>query len=224
MRKLDIELKNREINFNKLLEYGFKKEQNKYLYKEKICNNQFEIIVEVLNNNMTSKLIDDINKEEYILVDIKDSLGEFVGKVREEYDKIIQDIIDKCTSMNIFKSMEAKEIISYIKNKYQDELEYLWDKFPENAIWRNKQNNKWYGLIMIIDENKLGIKGNKKIEIIDLRYPKDDIKNIVDNKKIFKGYHMNKNNWITIKLDGSVTLKEIYNLIDISYNISLNCK
>ncbi len=224
MRKLDIELKNREINFNKLLEYGFKKEQNKYLYKEKICNNQFEIIVEVLNNNMTSKLIDAINKEEYILVDIKDSIGEFVGKVREEYDKIIQDIIDKCTSMNIFKSMEAKEIISYIKNKYQDELEYLWDKFPENAIWRNKQNNKWYGLIMIIDENKLGIKGNKKIEIIDLRYPKDDIKNIVDNKKIFKGYHMNKNNWITIKLDGSVTLKEIYNLIDISYNISLNCK
>ena len=224
MRKLDNELKNRKIDFNKLLEYGFKKEQNKYLFKEKICNNQFEIIVEVLNNNMTSKLIDDINKEEYILVDIKDSLGEFVGKVREEYDKIIQDIIDKCTSMNIFKSMEAKEIISYIKNKYQDELEYLWDKFPENAIWRNKQNNKWYGLILKIDENKLGIKGNKKIEIIDLRYSKDDIKNIVDNKKIFKGYHMNKNNWITIKLDGSVTLKEIYNLIDISYNISLNCK
>lgn len=224
MRKLDNELKNRKIDFNKLLEYGFKKEQNKYLYKEKICNNQFEIIVEVIENSITSKLIDTINKEEYILVDIKDSIGEFVGKVREEYYRIIQDIIDKCTSMNVFKSKEAKDIIHYIKNKYQDELEYLWEKFSENAIWRNKQNNKWYGLIMIIDENKLGIKGNKKIEIIDLRYPKDDIKNIVDNKKIFKGYHMNKNNWITIKLDGSVNLEEIYNLIDISYNISLNCK
>ena len=35
---------------------------------------------------------------------------------------------------------------------------------------------------------------------------------------------MNKNNWITIKLDSSVTLEEIYTLIDISYNISLNCK
>ncbi len=222
MRKL--ELKNKIINHNKLLEYGFKKEQNKYLYKEKICNNQFEIIIEVLNNNMTSKILDAINKEEYILVDIKDITGEFVGKVREEYDSLIQDIIDKCTSMNVFKSSEAKGIIRYIKNKYQDELEYLWEKFPKNAIWRNKQNNKWYGVILTIDENKLGIKGEQKIEIIDLRYPKDDIKNIVDNKKIFKGYHMNKNNWITIKLDGSVTLKEIYNLIDISYNISLNCK
>lgn len=224
MQMLNNELKNRKIDYKKLLDYGFKKEQNKYLYKEKIFNNQFEIIVEVLNHSMTSKLIDAINKEEYILVDIKDSVGEFVGKVREEYYSIIQDIIDKCTNMNVFKSSEAKEIICYIKNKYQDELEYLWEKFPENAIWRNKQNNKWYGLILTIEENKLGIKGNKKIEIVDLRYPKDDIKNILDNKKIFKGYHMNKNNWITIKLDGSVTLKEIYNLIDISYDISLKSK
>lgn len=224
MQMLNNELKNRKIDYKKLLDYGFKKEQNKYLYKEKIFNNQFEIIVEVLDNSMTSKLIDAINKEEYILVDIKDSVGEFVGKVREEYYSIIQDIIDKCTNMNVFKSSEAKEIICYIKNKYQDELEYLWEKFPENAIWRNKQNNKWYGLILTIEENKLGIKGNKKIEIIDLRYPKDDIKNIVDNKKIFKGYHMNKNNWITIKLDGSVSLEEIYNLIDISYDISLKSK
>ena len=224
MQMLDNELKSRKIDYKKLLDYGFKKEQNKYLYKEKICNNQFEIIVEVLDNIMTSKLIDAKNKEEYILVDIKDSVGEFVGKVREEYYSIIQDIIDKCTNMNVFKSSEAKEIICYIKNKYQDELEYLWEKFPENAIWRNKQNNKWYGLILTIEENKLGIKGNKKIEIVDLRYPKDDIKNILDNKKIFKGYHMNKNNWITIKLDGSVTLEEIYNLIDISYDISLKSK
>ena len=168
MRKLDNELKNRKIDYKKLLEYGFKKEQNKYLFKEKICNNQFEIIVEVLDNNMTSKLIDPINEEEYILVDIKDITGEFVGKVREEYDSIIQDIIDKCTSINVFKCSEAKEIIRYIKNKYQDELEYLWKKFPENAIWRNKQNNKWYGVILTIDENKLGIKGEQKIEIIDL--------------------------------------------------------
>ena len=224
MQMLDNELKSRKIDYKKLLDYGFKKEQNKYLYKEKICNNQFEIIVEVLNHSMTSKLIDAKNKEEYILVEIKDSVGEFVGKVREEYYSIIQDIIDKCTNMNVFKSSEAKEIICYIKNKYQDELEYLWEKFPENAIWRNKQNNKWYGLILTIEENKLGIKGNKKIEIVDLRYPKDDIKNILDNKKIFKGYHMNKNNWITIKLDGSVTLEEIYNLIDISYDISLKSK
>ena len=32
---------------------------------------------------------------------------------------------------------------------------------------------------------------------------------------------MNKKHWITIILDGSVNIEEIYNLIDISYNLSL---
>ena len=32
---------------------------------------------------------------------------------------------------------------------------------------------------------------------------------------------MNKENWITIKLDGSVKTEKIFELIDNSYNISL---
>ena len=43
----------------------------------------------------------------------------------------------------------------------------------------------------------------------------------IDNKKIFKGYHMNKDNWITIKLDESVDIKNILTLIDNSYILSL---
>ncbi len=38
----------------------------------------------------------------------------------------------------------------------------------------------------------------------------------------FAGYHMNKKHWITIKLDGSVNINEIYELIDNSYNLSKN--
>lgn len=32
---------------------------------------------------------------------------------------------------------------------------------------------------------------------------------------------MNKDNWITIKLDGSVKIEKIFELIDKSYNLSL---
>ena len=59
------------------------------------------------------------------------------------------------------------------------------------------------------------------VDIIDLRYSKDKIKEIVDNEKIFEGYHMNKNSWITIRLDGSLETDKICELIDNSYNISL---
>jgi len=45
--------------------------------------------------------------------------------------------------------------------------------------------------------------------------------NFVDNDKIFQGYHMNKNNWITIKLDDSIETQKIFKLIDNSYKLSL---
>ncbi len=221
MRILENELKNKVINYDELLKYGFIQENGIYLYKTKIYDKQFEMSVTVENNKMTSKLFDLTNEDEYILVDIQDSTGEFVGKVREEYENELQKIITKCTTPNIFKSEQAKEIIRYIKEKYNDDLEFLWKKFSENAVWRNKTNNKWYGALLIISERKLELESDKIVEIIDLRYSKDKIKEIIDNDKIFGGYHMNKENWITIKLDGSVKTEKIFELIDNSYNISL---
>ena len=178
MRNLSKNFENREINYSKLLEYGFIKNKNSYIYEEDICNKHFKVVMEISEDKQTSKVVDTITNEEYILADVQYSSGDFVGKVKDEYNLVINEVINKCTESNIFKSAQAKEIIKYIKEKYHDDLEFLWAKFPNDAIWRNKQNRKWYGLILTIDENKLGIKGNKKVEIIDLRYPKEDIKNM----------------------------------------------
>ena len=221
MRVLDNELKNKLIDNVKLSEYGFIQKDGLYLYKTKIHNDEFEIRVVVENNKITSRLFDLSNEDEYVLVDIKDGFGEFVGKLKEEYENELQNIITKCTIPNIFKSEQAKEIIKYVKEKYNDDLEFLWKKFPKNAIWRNKTNNKWYGALLVISERKLEIESDKIVEIIDLRYPKDKIKQVIDSDKIFPGYHMNKESWITIRLNGDVSTKKIFELIDNSYKISL---
>ena len=224
MRNLENRLKNRIIDNKKLINYGFKMYDNKYMYSEKICNNQFEMIVEIKDNLVTSKLIDLVNEEEYVLVDVQDSIGEFVGKVRQQYEERLDDIIINCTEKEIFKQNQTKQIIEYIKAKYNDELEFLWEKYDDAAIWRNKQNNKWYGLLMIITEDKLGVDSNRKVEVLDIRYQKEESQKIVDNKKIFPGYHMNKKSWITIKLDNTVEIRRIKELIDNSYNLSLGGK
>lgn len=224
MRNLDIKLKNRTINYEELLKYGFKKENENYIYKKNIDNNQFEVNIVISNTKKYSKLIDLESEMEFALVDIEDSTGQFVGKLKEIYEGIIEDIITKCTSKEVFIGDQAKEIKEYIEQKYNDKLEYLWEKFDDNAIWRNKQNNKWYGALLIITEDKLGIKSDKRVQVIDLRYQKENIKNIVDNKKVFPGYHMNKNSWITIKLDNSVDTETICDLIDNSYNLSIGNK
>ena len=224
MRNLKESLKNRTIDYEKLIKYGFIKDNNVYTYKTPIYHNQFKVNIFFSEEKQYSKLIDIENNEEYALVDIEDSAGEFIGKLKEEYERIIEDVITNCTNKEIFKSSQAINIINYIKKKYDDELEFLWEKFDDNAIWRNKQNNKWYALLLTVSKNKLGIESGDIIEIIDLRYQKEKIEEIIDNKNIFPGYHMNKKSWITIKLDNSVDTKQIYKLIDNSYKISIGNK
>ena len=65
MRNLENMLKNKAIECNKLVEYGFKKQENKYIFKNKIYNKQFEIVVIISDKQKTSKLIDLANDEEY---------------------------------------------------------------------------------------------------------------------------------------------------------------
>ena len=102
---------------------------------------KFEVIVKVLDSKMTSKLIDIENDDEYILVDIQDSVGEFVGNVRENYENELKKIIAECTEKDVFKNNQTKDVIKYVKEKYEDDLEFLWEKFDDNAIIRNKINN-----------------------------------------------------------------------------------
>lgn len=220
MRDLSKDLENRKIIVKSLNDYGFILENNIYKYEKYIMNNEFKIIVIVENDKMFSKVIEVLFDDEYLMLDIETSTGEYVGKIRDEYNNIIKDIIDKCTYKDVYKSKQTIKIIDYVRKKYHDELEFLWD--DENAIWRNKKRKKWYAVLMVLSENKINGNSTDKIEVINLRYQKNLINDLIDNRKFFPGFHMNKNNWITIKLDGSVAIKEIYELLDNSYNISLN--
>lgn len=221
MRSFNRNFENKNIDFEKLSEYGFVNDNGIYAFEKNIYDNNFKVIVEISKEKQISRVMDLSLNEEYVLADVANSTGEFVGQIKEEYESILNDIIEKCTVPDVFKSKQAKEIIKYVKEKYNDDLEYLWQKFPDNAVLRNKENNKWYAALMVLSERKLGIASDKTVDIIDLRYQKDAIEEITDNKKVFKGYHMNKNNWITIRLDESMTIKEIFELTDNSYKLSL---
>lgn len=125
-------------------------------------------------------------------------------------------------SAEIFGSRQAREIVEYVRDRYGDELEFLWERFPKDAVWRNQKSRKWYGLMMTISRRKLGFDTDEEVEIIDLRFLKNEARDFAaSNEGILPGYHMNKNNWITIVLDGSVETGKILELLDQSYEIAL---
>ncbi|MBQ2313248.1 MAG: MmcQ/YjbR family DNA-binding protein, partial [Elusimicrobiaceae bacterium] len=110
------------------------------------------------------------------------------------------------------------KVLDYALKKYGDKEEYLWPKFPRNAVCRRKDNQKWYFAILSVNGTKLGLK-DEIIEVINLRAPKDEVPELLKLKHIYPAYHMNKKSWITIVLDGSCTLEEIFARIDKSYEL-----
>ena len=157
------------------------------------------------------------SEEEYVLIHSKQASGKFVGTVIEECEKNLKLIADNCYQTQIFKSLQAKQVISYAREKYNGELEFLWDKFPDNAILRRADTGKWYAALLSVNADKIGLPSDKRVEVLDLRLMPEKIEELVDGKKYFAGYHMNKKHWFTICLDGSVSIDEIYKRIDESY-------
>lgn len=211
------------VDINKLIEYGFIKENDIYTYSKYIFNNEFKVLIEYKENVLTSKLIEVSFNDEYLQAD-SNTTGEYSNNIRKTYEEIINDIKNKCLIKNVFIGNQTLQVIDYIKNKYNCNLEYLWEKSDDNAVVRNNKNNKWFGIFMQINASKLNIKEDKLMEVLDLSYYKNRVYEVIDNKYIYPGYHMNKNSWITIILNNSMDINDIYKLIDISYDISINKK
>lgn len=211
----------RKKNDRKLLTYGFAKENNKYQYSISIMDDQFLLYIFIYADGaISTKIIECSTHEEYSLYKVTASTGSFVGKVRAACETVLTDISQKCFEPDIFQSEQALEIIEYVREKYGDELEFLWEKFPDNAIWRRKDNQKWYGLLLTLPKHKLGLPSSEIAEILDLRLNPDLMAELIDRKKYFPGWHMNKKSWYTLILDNSVSTEEICQRIDQSYRLA----
>lgn len=119
-----------------------------------------------------------------------------------------------------FKSPQSRELIKYVASQYGRDLEFLWPKTPENAIWRRGDNQKWFGVILTVKKSKIEGGSPTPVEILDIRMPPDVIDFVVDLKFIFPGWHMNKRHWITIILDGRMNMRQIKSLVDTSYELA----
>ena len=209
----------KKFDFGKLAAFGFKAEKDGvYVYAVNISGGQFWLKIMVDNSgNVTSRVFDNDTGDEYVLYRAENAVGAFVGEIRQECAKVLQKIAETCCDESIFKNDETLAVIAYVREKYGDEFEFLWEKFPDNAIVRRKDNQKWYAVILTISRQKLGLNGNDKIEVMDLRGLPEEIAGLTDGQKYFPGYHMNKKHWYTLCLDGSVGLEEICRRVDESY-------
>lgn len=118
--------------------------------------------------------------------------------------------------MNDFLQREC--ITQYIQDTYGTEAEYLWADSPGNAIFRHPVSKKWFAAMMRVLPEKLGLTGAEALDVMDIKCSTIMIGSLLSTKGFLPAYHMNKNHWISIILDGSVPDKEIMPLLELSYD------
>ncbi len=111
-----------------------------------------------------------------------------------------------------------EEIFSLVRDRYGTEPEYLFARYPGFAVLRHP-NKKWYGVIMDLSKQKLGLPGEGMIDALNVKCDPAFSGSLRLQAGILPGYHMNKESWITILLDGTVDLAQIEILLDVSYDL-----
>lgn len=81
------------------------------------------------------------------------------------------------------------------------------------------KNGKWYAVVMSVEKCKLGLEGNEFVDIMNVKCDPEMTSVIIQNFGFLSGYHMNKQHWITILLDGSVSEAKTLDFLDMSYDL-----
>lgn len=210
----------RRADPEKLRAYGFRETDGAYLYEQPLLSGAFTLRVRVRADGADACLIDAATDEPYTLFLVENAQGSFIGEVRAAYCDALSAVAEACFAKTVFQSGYSQSVIEYARNTYGDELEFLWEKSPKNAILRRKDNRKWYAALLTISKSKLGAFPDEEIEVLDLRAAPEAIPDMVDGKRVFAGYHMNKKHWITLPLDGTLPAEEICTMLDTSYALA----
>ena len=119
------------------------------------------------------------------------------------------------------KFATRQTILDFAEQTYNTTPEYLWRSYPNYAVLRHP-NKKWFGVVMDIQKEKLNLKGTEKIDILVIQCAPEVKSSLLGTTGILPAYHMNKEKWITVLLDGSVDSQLAFTLLDMSYEITEN--
>lgn len=209
-----------EPNAEKLLHNGFARAENGFFRETGLLDFLLRVTV-TEDGKVNAELYDPDSDAPYTMHLVANAEGSFVGEVRKAYETALLEIAETCFDRAVFRSRYAKQLLEYAHEQYGEDCEYLWKKFPENGVLRRKDNRKWYAAVLTVAGNKVGLSTDNIVEIVDLRVTEDEIEELIHRRRFAPAWHMNKKNWITVLLDGSVAFSTIAEMLDKSRVLAL---
>lgn len=112
------------------------------------------------------------------------------------------------------------ELEAYMAETYSVEPEQPWAPESDHAVFRRRDNRKWFAVLMTIPKGRLGLLGEGNIDVVNLKCGPILAASLQTEPGFFPAWHMNKTHWITAALDGSADPEQIRALVEISWGLT----
>lgn len=118
-----------------------------------------------------------------------------------------------------------EDVLAYAAEVYGTAPEYLWRRFPRYAVLRRGDGRKWYGLLMDVPRERLGLDGTGRADILDIKIDDPFLRgDLLRRPGFLPGYHLSRRTWTAVLLDGTVPLSEVCALLDASWRAAAGGK
>lgn len=116
--------------------------------------------------------------------------------------------------------MNREELFEQVVQRYGAEPEYLWPRWPSYVVLRHVGNCKWFGVVMDVPATRLGLEGDGKVDILNVKVDPDDATALRLADSILPAYHMNKENWVSIIIEGGISDEMLIDLLETSHRLT----
>ena len=116
--------------------------------------------------------------------------------------------------------MTRQELIDYIFDEYSVEPDFPFRMDDVTCVFRHTDNRKWFGIAMAVPYRTIGINKAGDADILNVKCDPVMMGSFRGKPGFCPAYHMNKDKWITILLDGSAGQEDIKALLAMSYSMT----
>lgn len=113
-----------------------------------------------------------------------------------------------------------KNVEQHIAAFYRVSPEHPWLTSPEHEVFRHADNEKWFAIIMHVKKSVLGFSGDDYVDIMNVKCDEVTRAVFMQEAWVLPAYHMNKDKWITILLDGTADEAAVELLLKMSWELT----
>ena len=116
--------------------------------------------------------------------------------------------------------MTRQELIDHIAETYSVCPEFPFPRDNESCVFRHGGNRKWFALAMRVPYRTLGMNREGVADILNLKCDPFLIGSLRGRPGFRPAYHMNKDKWLTVLLDGTADTATITSLLGLSFDLT----